>query len=281
MKKLFVVAILSFSSPLAFSQGTFPLHVGDTWNYWWMNTNGFLGQSGSTVAASVSIKGQTYFPSGQPNWPFYFLRHSGDTLKALLRDSSAEVTVFHRWLTVGDTLEWDWAGYQVYLKHIDTTQASFGDSLTKHARWILATVPPPIVDWTIEDSMGVVAWTEGALTGAFGGLTSAVIGGRHYGPTTSVSALDDPLPIAHVVVSAYPNPFNSQTTVLLTTAKAGLLRLTLHDLLGRELQLLRTEPMTPGTAVISISLSGYSSGVYLLRASVDEQSVAKRLMLLR
>lgn len=290
MKKLAVILFMSFSSPLAFSQGTFPLHLGDTWQYWWMNTSGHLGQSMTKVTGTVVVNGLTYFALPQQNWPITYLRHSGDTLKTFTRDSTGELTVFHRWMQVGDSLQWGWPGFLepnwTVVTDIDTAQATFGDSLTTHLRWKISLVLhdypyPSTVFWVIEDSIGIVEWAEGFLTGSWGGLTAAKIDGRIYGPMTSVLKREENTPTSPLVLAAYPNPFNSWTTANITSSVPGLLRVTLHDLLGRQLELVYSGSVVAGTTIVPVSLSRYSSGVYWLRASVAEHNVAKRLMLLR
>lgn len=285
-----LIAFLSFSSPLAFSQGTFPLHIGDTWKYWWMNTSGHIGQTSTKITSTVALNGLTYYALPQESWPFTYLRHSGDTLKTFTSDSTGEVTVFHRWMNVGDSLDWGRPNSpeptRAVVTAIDTLPAMFGDTLTLHMRWTIGIVRTgesyrSTVFWVIEDSLGIVEWAEGWLTGSWGGLYAAEIAGQTYGPMTSVLMSDRSVPRTPIVLAAYPNPFNSQTTASITTSKSGVLRVTLHDLLGRELQVLRSGSVAPGTIIFSVSLSGHSSGVYVLRASVDEHGVATRLMLVK
>jgi hypothetical protein len=129
--------------------------------------------------------------------------------------------------------------------------------------------------------VGIVAWTEGALTGSWGNLVSATIDGRQYGPTTSIRPTTNVVPSSPIVLSVFPNPCNSQTTVSVDGRHSGYLRITLHDLFGRELVELNSDRVESDNLRLSISADRYSSGVYFVRAQTDQRSVARSLILLR
>ncbi len=66
---------------------------------------------------------------------------------------------------------------------------------------------------------------------------------------TGGSAAPEPV-ILHpstFILSAYPNPFNPQTTLQFTLPRAGRVSLTVYDLLGREVATLLDAPRTAGT----------------------------------
>jgi hypothetical protein len=69
----------------------------------------------------------------------------------------------------------------------------------------------------------------------------------------------------------YPNPFNPATTVLFRMPKEAMVRLSVFDLLGREVEVLANRIMSPGTYNVSwdASRSSVASGVFFYRLVVN------------
>jgi hypothetical protein len=95
----------------------------------------------------------------------------------------------------------------------------------------------------------------------------------------------------------YPNPFNPATTIRFTIAGVAALsgalssgvegppvhivRLSVYDLLGREVAVLVNEPIEPGIYQVAFDASGLASGVYLYRLSADGFNQTRRMILVR
>lgn len=60
----------------------------------------------------------------------------------------------------------------------------------------------------------------------------------------------------------FPNPFNAQTTILYTTPHRIPVRLSIVDLLGREVRVLKDEVSEVGTRRATLNAEGFSTGVY-------------------
>ncbi len=87
---------------------------------------------------------------------------------------------------------------------------------------------------------------------------------------------------ASFTCAVYPNPFNSQARITVTLAKRQFLRLQVFDLLGRTLRTVAKRKVGPGIRVFTLSMDGYSSGEYYVRAALaDGSSVTKRIVLVR
>jgi hypothetical protein len=70
----------------------------------------------------------------------------------------------------------------------------------------------------------------------------------------------------------YPNPFNSQATIRYQVAAAGPVRLTIYDVLGREVVTLVTAVQQPGDYAVQWNADGVVSGVYLARLTVADEA---------
>jgi hypothetical protein len=68
------------------------------------------------------------------------------------------------------------------------------------------------------------------------------------------------------VTGNYPNPFNPSTRIKYTILERSDVRFRVFDLLGRELYTVPQSRMEPGEHQIELDLSGYATGMYLVRA---------------
>ncbi len=83
------------------------------------------------------------------------------------------------------------------------------------------------------------------------------------------------------LLTSFPNPFTTQTTITFELNRPGRVRLAVFDVLGRELQVLLDGPMTPGRHAVVWDASGYPSGVYLYRLTVNGRSLTGKMLHLR
>ncbi len=60
----------------------------------------------------------------------------------------------------------------------------------------------------------------------------------------------------------YPNPFNPSTTIGFAVPSNGHVKLSVHDVLGKEVSVLVSEEMQSGTYEVRFDGSGFNSGVY-------------------
>jgi hypothetical protein len=82
-------------------------------------------------------------------------------------------------------------------------------------------------------------------------------------------------------LSAYPNPFNGRTMLILRLARTGQVRLTLHDLLGREVRVLKEGVLEQGEHRIAVDASDLPSGCYFAHVQSGNHSAAHKLLLLK
>ncbi len=79
----------------------------------------------------------------------------------------------------------------------------------------------------------------------------------------------------------YPNPFNPTTNIEFRIAESGLVKLSVYDLLGREMAILVSEKLTAGNYEVNWNARKYPSGIYLLRLEAGTFLDTKKLILLR
>ncbi len=76
----------------------------------------------------------------------------------------------------------------------------------------------------------------------------------------------------------YPNPFNPTTSIKYKVVSSTYVRLTVYDMLGREVAVLVDEEKPAGGYTITFDGSNLSSGVYFYRLQTSDGYVAVKKM---
>jgi len=79
----------------------------------------------------------------------------------------------------------------------------------------------------------------------------------------------------------YPNPFNPTTTISYILPQAGLVRLTLYNILGQEIRTLVNEVKEAGTHSINFNASDLNSGVYVYKIESGSFTQTKKMTLVK
>ncbi|HMS34567.1 MAG TPA: T9SS type A sorting domain-containing protein [Ignavibacteria bacterium] len=79
----------------------------------------------------------------------------------------------------------------------------------------------------------------------------------------------------------YPNPFNPATTIKFDIRNSAFTKLTVFDILGREIQNLVNEELKTGSYSLVFDGNKYNSGVYFYRLASGDFTETKRMMLLK
>jgi uncharacterized lipoprotein YddW (UPF0748 family) len=79
----------------------------------------------------------------------------------------------------------------------------------------------------------------------------------------------------------YPNPFNPSTTILFDLNKGGMVTLEIFDILGRKINTLVSEEMSPGRHRVYFDASELSSGQYIYRIISGDKQISKMMMLMK
>jgi len=84
-----------------------------------------------------------------------------------------------------------------------------------------------------------------------------------------------------VLYQNYPNPFNPSTTIKYELPKSSKVRLSVYDVLGRELSVLVNERREAGVHEVKFDGSNLASGVYFYRLRASDFIQTNRLVLLK
>jgi hypothetical protein len=89
------------------------------------------------------------------------------------------------------------------------------------------------------------------------------------------------VPARHVMLEAYPNPFNPATTISYSLPQAGNASLSIYDLAGRRVATLTDGFHAAGRHLVDWDGSRSASGIYFLRLVTDREAVTRKLALLK
>jgi hypothetical protein len=135
------------------------------------------------------------------------------------------------------------------------------------------------LDWLVpENSSDDCRWYL-ALTDAYGN-TAESEGGPHVIVMDGSPAVDT-LPERLVFAPNHPNPFNPATRFRFALPAAGELRLSVHDLNGREVALLWNGQREAGWWEIDWRPTGLPSGVYFARLRQGDEVLSRKVLLLK
>ncbi|RPH96477.1 T9SS C-terminal target domain-containing protein [candidate division KSB1 bacterium] len=165
--------------------------------------------------------------------------------------------------------------------------------------WINATNASDI--WAVTDLVEIVHSTDGGSTWTLEPLmyahwlrTLVAPDPRHvwaigtdgcvfrYGEILSpVPDNDKPVVATTFSVSAYPNPFNPQTTIAFDLPADGRVILTVYDLTGRIVEKIVDGVLPRGSHTLTFDGSKYASGIYFAQLQAGHSSRVQKLMLLK
>lgn len=92
---------------------------------------------------------------------------------------------------------------------------------------------------------------------------------------------DNLIPKEFALYQNYPNPFNPETIIEFNIPKRTFVKLTIYDILGREIKVLINEEINPGKYAVKFNASNLPSGIYFYRLDAGEFSDIKKMVFVK
>jgi hypothetical protein len=89
------------------------------------------------------------------------------------------------------------------------------------------------------------------------------------------------VPTNYALYQNYPNPFNPTTNIKFSLPKASHVKLTVYDVLGKEVQTLVNNQLSAGTHTIAFNGANLASGVYLYRIESGDFVQVNKMLLVK
>ena len=130
--------------------------------------------------------------------------------------------------------------------------------------------------------MGGDLYAGGAFTTA-GNVNANNIAKYSCGILTSVDdgKRTDTLPQQFLMEQNYPNPFNPTSTIRYIIPQKGFVKISVYDVLGREISVLVNEEKNPGRYEIIFDAKELSSGIYFYTIRAAGFTQSKKMILMK
>ncbi len=100
-----------------------------------------------------------------------------------------------------------------------------------------------------------------------------------YSQTVGITPISNEIPNEYKLEQNYPNPFNPITNIKFQMPKEAFVKLTVFDVLGREVATLVNEQLKPGSYEVDFDGSYYPSGVYFYTLKTAGYVETKKMIL--
>ncbi len=135
------------------------------------------------------------------------------------------------------------------------------------------------------DGVGNGAYTSADSTGNDTVVTVSIINviseTARWTPYVGISNISTEIPSVFRLYQNYPNPFNPVTNINFDVAHSGKVRITVYDVLGKEIDVLANDILQPGSYRATFDASKFSSGIYFYRLEAPGFSDIKRMIVLK
>lgn len=132
---------------------------------------------------------------------------------------------------------------------------------------------------SVIDSL-IIKWPSG-LEQKFANVTPNVIYNITEGQLLAVNNINNSIPEKYSLSQNYPNPFNSMTNVKWQMLKAGIAKIVVFDILGKEITTIVNGKYTPGTYEVTFDASQLSSGIYFYKLIANDFSETKKMLMIK
>lgn len=116
-----------------------------------------------------------------------------------------------------------------------------------------------------------VAWGKGGT----------LVANQNPGFIIGINSVSSSIPYRYELFQNYPNPFNPTTQIKFELPNAGEVKLTVYDIMGREVETIVNERLAAGIYEVMFDGSGFASGVYFYRLTAEGYSETKKMVLVR
>ncbi|MCX6160777.1 MAG: T9SS type A sorting domain-containing protein [Ignavibacteriae bacterium] len=99
--------------------------------------------------------------------------------------------------------------------------------------------------------------------------------------TSGIRKIEGKTPTAYSLSQNYPNPFNPVTRIRYDLPRAGVVRLAVYDVMGREVEMLVNERQAAGSYEAVCDGTRFASGVYFYRLTAEGYGETRKMLLIR
>ncbi len=99
--------------------------------------------------------------------------------------------------------------------------------------------------------------------------------------TIGITQISNEVPERFSLSQNYPNPFNPMTNIKFQMPNAGFVKISVFDVLGKEVATLVNEKLNPGTYEAEFDGTKFASGVYFYKIIATDYTESKKMVLIK
>jgi photosystem II stability/assembly factor-like uncharacterized protein len=137
------------------------------------------------------------------------------------------------------------------------------------------------VNWVVDDNTNT--WFDCLWTVNDAWVYCGAGGGKiwYTGIPSSVKKLNENLPEKFLLSQNYPNPFNQSTMFNVKCSMAGVVKVCVYDISGKEVATLVNEKLQAGTYEVKWNAGNLPSGVYYYKLTAGDYSEVRKMILIK
>ncbi|MEO8513390.1 MAG: exo-alpha-sialidase [Ignavibacteria bacterium] len=258
---------------------------GSTWSADTRLTNDLFDSGDPSVSASGSLVYVNWLDSRDENWKIFGKRSTDGGLSwgadTPLTASPADPAAPSVWVS-GSAVHIAWqdyrdGNYEIYYKRSTDAGSSWGTDTRLSNNSALSEIP----SLTVSGQSVHVIWTDER-----DGNREIYYKRDPAGNPAGLINISTEIPKGFSLSQNYPNPFNPTTKIKFSipfgsVLKTDIVRLTIYDNLGREIETLVNQQLAPGTYEVDFVGSNLATGTYYYRFTTDVFSETKKMLLVK
>ncbi len=115
----------------------------------------------------------------------------------------------------------------------------------------------------------------------FAGTSGQSIWRRPLSEIIGIKTTSTEIPSAYSLEQNYPNPFNQSTMFNVQCSMAGMVKVSVYDISGKEVATLLNEKLQPGVYSVQFDAGNLPSGIYYYRLQTENYTDTKSMILLK
>ena len=96
-----------------------------------------------------------------------------------------------------------------------------------------------------------------------------------------INHIGNSVPKQYLLHQNYPNPFNPVTNIKFDIPQRSNVKISVYDILGKEISVLVNEELNTGTFEVNWDASNFPSGVYFYKIETEDYSESKKMVLVK
>jgi hypothetical protein len=112
-------------------------------------------------------------------------------------------------------------------------------------------------------------------------FNNTIIETARWSTTVGIDPISSELPEEYALYQNFPNPFNPSTKIKFDIIKTGNVKLTIFDVLGKEVAVLLNDIQQPGKYQVEFSAHEFPSGMYFYRIETGDFVQTRKMLMIK